>query len=446
MAIKKGKLGIWMLTTLVAGNMIGSGIFLLPSSLAKIGSISLLSWCFTALGAFMLALVFSKMSTLVPKTGGPYAYAYAGFGDFIGFQTAFNYWVTVWVGNAAIAIAAAGYLAVFWPVLAHPMPACIFSIVVVWILTLVNIGGVHAAGLVQVVTTIFKLIPILLVAVLGWWYFHPGYLTQAFNVSHHTNFYAISNAATLTLWAFIGLESATIPAGNVDNPEKIIPVATLLGTLIASVVYIASSAAIMGMIPPDVLAQSTSPFAAAAAVIFGKWGEWIIAIGAAIACLGCLNGWILLQGQVPMAAADDQLFPRIFAKRNKDGTPVWALVLTSILVTGLLFFTISPNLNAQFQFIILIASLAALIPYLYTAIAEIIVLKQQGKASGKRAVINIIIAILAATYSFWATFGSGMKIVFYGMMLVFFSIPLYAIVYWQRNKKKLIAETQVSES
>jgi len=435
MAIKKGKLGLWMLTTLVAGNMIGSGIFLLPASLAEVGSISLLSWCFTALGALLLAIVFSRMSMLVPKTGGPYAYAYAGFGDFIGFQTAFNYWVTVWVGNAAIAIAASGYLAVFWPALSHPVPACIFSICAVWIFTLVNIQGVHAAGLVQVVTTIFKLIPILLVAILGWWYFHPHYLTDAFNVSRTSDFHAISHAATLTLWAFIGLESATVPAGHVDNPQKVIPLATLMGTIIASVVYIASSTAIMGMLPQEALAHSTSPFAAAAAVIFGQWGRWIIAGGAIIACLGCLNGWTLLQGQVPMAAADDHFFPKIFGKRNKDGTPVLGLVMTSILITGLLLFTMSPNLNDQFQFIILIASLAALIPYLYTAIAEIIVLKQKGINRGGRAIFDIIVALLAGTYAFWATFGSGMKIVFYGMMLIFLSIPLYALVYWQRTKK-----------
>ncbi|MCK4609131.1 MAG: amino acid permease, partial [Gammaproteobacteria bacterium] len=301
MAQNNKKLGLWMLTTLVAGNMIGSGVFLLPANLASIGSISLLSWGITALGAFFLAMVFAKMSVLVPKTGGPYAFAQAGFGEFVGFQTAYNYWIAIAIGNAAIAIAMVSYLADLWPILNQPLYSATTAIVTVWLLTAVNLKGVRMVGFTAMVTTILKLVPILLVAIFGWWHFHPEYLTHSFNVTHHSNFSALSHAATLTLWAFVGVESATVPASSVLNPKRDIPIATLLGTLIAAVVYIASSTAIMGMIPASVLAHSTSPFAAAAGIIFGKWGDWIIAAGAAISCFGSLNGWILIQGQVPMA-------------------------------------------------------------------------------------------------------------------------------------------------
>ena len=259
MTKKPGKLGLCMLTTLVAGNMIGSGIFLLPSSLASIGSISLLSWCFTAVGAFLLAIVFSKMSLLVPKTGGPYAYAQAGFGQYIGFQTAYNYWVAIWVGNAAIALAMVGYLVVFFPGLHNPLASCLCAIAVLWLLTLVNIVGVRSAGMLQLVTTILKFLPLLLIALLGWTYFHPSYLTHSFNISGHSNFRAFSHAATLTMWTFIGVESATVPAASVDNPRRNIPLATLFGTLIAAVIYIASSTALMGMLPANVLAASSAP-------------------------------------------------------------------------------------------------------------------------------------------------------------------------------------------
>lgn len=427
---EQGKLGLWTLTALVAGNMIGSGIFLLPASLASIGSISLLSWCFTAVGAFLLALVFSKMSLLVPKTGGPYAYAQAGFGDFIGFQTAYNYWIAIFVGNAAIVIAMVGYLTVFWSALQNPLFACAVALATIWFLTMVNIVGVRSAGFIQLITTILKFIPILVVAIFGWWYFHPEYLTSAFNISGASNFSALSSAAAMTLWAFIGLESATIPSANVENPTRNIPLATLLGTLLATVTYIASSTAIMGMIPAQILAQSTSPFAAAAEVILGPWGKWLIAAGAAIACFGCLNGWTLLQGQVAMAAADDKLFPAIFAKRNKAGVPVWGLVITSSLLSILLLLTASPQLIKQFEFIILLAVLASLIPYFYTAIAEIILVKNLTMPHKK---LHILIALTASVYAFWALFSSGTDIVFYGSMLVYSSLPIYALVAWQKR-------------
>jgi basic amino acid/polyamine antiporter, APA family len=440
---QKKQLGLWMLTALVSGNMIGSGIFLLPSNLARIGSISLFSWIFTALGAFLLALVFSKMSTLVPKSGGPYAYAEAGFGKFIGFQTAYNYWIVIWAGNAAVAIALVGYLTVFWPVLNNPIASCFTAIAFIWILTLVNIMGLRQAGIIQVVTTILKFIPILVIAIFGWWYFHPEYLTQSFNISNQSNFHALSNAATLTLWAFIGLESATVPSAAVENPKRNIPLATLLGTLIATIIYIASSTAIMGMIPADQLATSFSPFAAAAKIIFGHWGEWIIAAGAVISCFGCLNGWTLIQGQVPMAAADDHLFPAIFAKRNKAGVPAIGIIITSTIASVFLLLTISPNLVEEFEILILIATLAALIPYLYTSIAEIIILKQQDNISPKKMAQHVTIALLASAYSLWAIFGSGKDILFYGSILLFTSIPLYALVHQRKkNSEVKIQQTE----
>ncbi len=421
-----------MLTALVAGNMVGSGIFLLPANLASIGSISIISYCFTALGAFLLAVVFSKMSLLIPKTGGPYIYTQSGFGNFIGFQTAYSYWLYLWVGNAAIAIAMIGYLSVFWPILHHAIFSCTTAICFIWLLTLVNIRGVHTVGILQIITTIIKYIPLALIAIFGWRYFHPQFLTQSFNISGHSNFSALSNAATLTLWSFVGLESATVPAGSVDNPKRDIPLATLFGTLIAAVIYIASSSVIMGMIPANILAKNTFPFAVAAGMIFGHWGKWLIAAGAAIACFGCLNGWILLQGQVPMAAADDHLFPRVFSKRNKADIPAKGLIITSILTSLLLLLSTNPNLVKQFNLLILIATFAALIPYFYTAMAEIIVIKQQGKV--KKGRIHIAIAILTSLYAFWAIFGAGARIVFYTSILIFSSVPLYVWV-CLRNKK-----------
>lgn len=436
------KLGFLPLTALVAGNMIGSGIFLLPANLAKIGSISLFSWGITAVGAFLLSLVFSKMSTLFPKTGGPFIYAERGFGSFIGFQTAYSYWIAIWIGNAATVIAMVAYLTVFLPFLKLPFFSCLVAIGTIWFLTFMNIKGLKTTEFIQMFTTTLKFIPILLIIFLGWFYFHPEYLSQYFNVSGKSGFKAISNGMALTLWAFIGLESATIPAASVKNPSRNIPLATLIGTLVAAVVYILSSTVIMGMIRPDILAQTSSPFAAAAEIIFGNWGKWLIAAGAVISCFGCLNGWIFLQGQLPMAAADEGLFPAIFAKRNPKNIPIASLVMTSILITGMLLLTATPELNKQFELMALMATLAFIMPYFYTAFAQMILLKEQPNFSFFDGV-NFFIAFFAGIYVFWMIFSSGRDILFYSMILLFTSVPVYV---WMRHTELTPCRTERAES
>lgn len=427
MAKKQKKLGVASLTALVAGNMIGSGIFLLPSALATLGSLSLLSWIFTAAGTVFLAFVFSKMSQLIPRTGGPYAFAKEGLGNMLGFQTAYCYWIAIWVGNAAIALAATSYLSVFFPALANPLSACFTSIIFIWIFTLINLNGVHSAGIVTLVATVLKLIPILLIAAIGWFWFQSDFITSSLNVTEPRigAFNLITQAATLTLWAFIGVESATVPADSVDNPKRTIPLATILGSLIAAVAYIASSTAIMGMLPNGALQTSLSPFADAAALIFGDWGKWLIAIGAIISSLGCLNGWILLQGQIPMAAADDNLFLKIFARKNKKEVPALGLIISSVLITLLLLLTISPDLVKQFKVIILLATFANLIPYLYTPVSEILILRLEKKRYDTKSATFAIIALL---YSAWAIIGAGEEILALGAILLLSAVPLYLLL------------------
>ncbi|WP_298770008.1 amino acid permease [uncultured Shewanella sp.] len=413
-----------MLTALVAGNMIGSGIFLLPSSLARLGSISLYGWIATTLGAFLLAILFAKMSLWIPKAGGPYAYAEAILGRYMGFQTAYSYWIAIWVGNAAIALAFAGYMQVFIPFLLSPLQSCLLAITAVWIVTLVNIFGARAAGFLQLVTTICKLIPIFLVAIIGWFYFNPYYITQSFNVSGQSNFSAFSSSVSLTLWAFIGVESATASSNAVSNPRFNVPVATLLGTAIAALAYISGSIAIMGMIPNSELAQSSAPFALAAAQIFGQGGEYIVAIGAALSCFGCLNGWVLLQGQIPMNAAEDRLFPTLFAKRNRHDIPANAVILTSVFISLLLLLTISPSLVKQFEIVILIAVLTNLLPYLYTSIAALVTIHLHHKSNHKYWLYQII-AFLAGLYALYAIASCGTQTLLFGLAFLVTSIPLY---------------------
>ena len=284
------KLGIWMSTSLVIGNMIGAGIFLMPAALAPYGGISILGWLVSSAGALLLARVFSRLTILVPDSGGgPYAFARAGFGDFAGFLVAWGYWLSICVANAAIAIAFTGALGVLFPVFRQsPLSALAMSYGAIWLLTWVNSRGVRSSGSVQVLTTILKLLPLLVLIVGGWFFFSLDHFIP-FNPSGESSLEAIAITGTLTLYAFLGLESATVPSDKVKDPEKTVPRATMIGTLITTLVYVLSTGVVMGMIPRNELATSTAPFADAMRIMAGSLGEDVVAIGTAIAAFGALN-------------------------------------------------------------------------------------------------------------------------------------------------------------
>ncbi|NNJ88803.1 MAG: amino acid permease, partial [Eudoraea sp.] len=278
----KNKLGIWMSTSLVIGNMIGAGIFMMPSALASYGGISILGWIASSVGALLLARVFSKLSTMVKeKTGGPYAFAKIGFGDYIGFLVAWGYWISIWVANAAIAIAFVSALTVLFPSLEESsVTAVLLGLGAIWFLTWFNSRGVQNSGKMQLATTLLKLVPILVIIGGGFFFFDPNNFIP-FNASQETNMGAIAITGALTLFAFVGFESATIPADNVEDPEKTIPRATMIGTIITTLIYILSTIVVMGMIPMAELASSPAPFADAMRIMSGEIGEEIVAAGAA---------------------------------------------------------------------------------------------------------------------------------------------------------------------
>lgn len=439
----KRSMGVWMATALVVGNMVGSGIFLLPASLAgAAGPVSIFGWIFTGVGALLLALVFSRLGRAMPRTGGPYAYARRAFGDFIGFQTAWGYWIAAWAGNAAIAVAFVGYLAVFWGELgSNNLLAALVGIGVIWLLTLVNAIGTRESGIVQVATTVLKFVPLAVIGVIGLFFIESDNLTP---FAPNGTWSAISAAAPLTLWAFIGLESATVAAGEVKDPEKNIPRATMYGTIAATVVYLLGTIAVMGVIPTETLAGSTSPFADAAGVMFGGSWDKIIALVALASTFGALNGWILLQGRVPLAAAEDGLFPEQFAKvHGERRTPVFGLVVSSALVTGLMLMNYTKGLVDAFTFIILLATLTTLVPYAYSAAAQAHLYFTEREIFEKgRFARDTIVAGLAFAYSIWAITGSGKDIIAKGFVLLLAGIPVYVLMKWWQARQ---AEKTASE-
>jgi basic amino acid/polyamine antiporter, APA family len=432
----KRTMGLWMATALVIGNMVGSGIFLLPASLAgAAGPVSIIGWLFTGAGAMLLALVFSRMARTFPRTGGPYVYSRRAFGDFAGFWTAWGYWIAAWAGNAAITVAFIGYLAVFWPALGtHSLLAALVGITTVWLLTGVNILGIREGGRVQLVTTILKFVPLVAISIVGLFWLNTDNLTP---FSPHGTWSAISAAAPLTLWAFIGLESATVVAQEVRDPEKNIPRATMIGTIAVTVIYILATLVVMGALPIGELANSSSPFAAAAGAMWG--GSWtkIVAVVAMAATFGCLNGWIMLQARVPLAAAEDGLFPAEFAKvHGKHKTPVFGLVVSSFFVSVLMLMNYTKSLVDAFTFIILLATLTTLVPYAFSAAAQVhLYLTERELFRPKDFVRDLFIAGLAFAYSVWAITGSGKDIIAKGFVLLLAGIPVYTFVRWREGRK-----------
>jgi APA family basic amino acid/polyamine antiporter len=428
-----------MATALVVGNMIGSGIFLLPSALAGYGGISVVGWLVTATGAMLLAVVFGRLGRAFPHTGGPYAYTRRAFGDFIGFLTAWGYWIAVWVGNAAIAVAFVSYLGYFRAFEAlntNRVLAAAVAIGAVWLLTAVNAVGVRPGGLLQLITTVGKLVPLVALAAVGVFFVTADNI-GASNTTGTSTFGAVTAVAALTLWSFIGVESATVPAEDVDRPRRTIPRATVIGTAVTAGVYILGTVAVMGILPATTLAGSGAPFADAAEAAFGGWAGPVIATAAVVSAFGCLNGWILLQGQVPLAAARDNLFPRVFARTTRAGVPVVGLLVSSGLITVLTVLNYNASLVEQFTFVILLATLTTLIPYVFSAAAQLLLLLTDRSAfhnghsgdrrpwSTRRFVADATIAALALAYSIWTVAGAGAGVVYKGFLLLLLGIPVF---------------------
>lgn len=421
-----------MCTALVVGNMIGSGVFLLPASLAPFGGLSILGWLASAGGAICLALVFARLGRALPRLGGPYAFARHGFGPFGGFWVAWAYWISMWTTNAALAVAFVSYLTVFWPGLnAVPAATAGMAVGTLWLLTAINTAGVRTAGMVQLVTTILKLLPLVAIGTVGFLYFQAAHFVP-FNPSGRTPAAAITATVTLTLWAFLGLESGTVPAADVHEPARTIPRATVLGTLIAATVYILTTAAIMGIIPPADLATSTAPFADAARSVWGPVGAYLLGAGAAISCFGALNGWVLLAGQVPRAAALDGLLPAPLARLSTRGTPVTGLVASGTIATILILMNYTRGLVGAFTFLILLATLATLVPYLFSSMTEFVLVLRERAAAPARLAGRLVVSLVAFAYAVWAVAGSGRDTVYWGFLLLVAGLPLYVLMTWRR--------------
>lgn len=418
-------IGLVTAIALVIGNMIGSGLFLLPASLAPWGPAALLGWGVSALGALALALVFARLARQWPRSGGPYAFARAAFGDRVGFVVAWSYWVSIWCANAAISIAFAGYAGALWPTATStPLHSALTALGALWLCTLTNALGVRSAGAMQVATTLLKLLPLAALIVFA----APSvesFAWQPFNRSGLGLWTVASTTAALTLWSFLGIESATVLAQDVRDPLRNVPRATMIGAALAIVVTIAACTIVAGIVPPAALATSGAPFADAATRIWGPGSGYVFAATAAVACFGALNGWVLMQGQLPLAAARDGVFPASFARTDARGTPLPGLLVGSTLASLLVLANYRKDLVGLFTFSILLSTAATLLPYAVCSAAELRRLARVDEPGAARAATAGVIAVAAFAFSLFALAGTGTESLLWGVVLVGAGIPLY---------------------
>ncbi|MFC8999211.1 amino acid permease [Streptomyces rochei] len=429
------RFGLPVATALVMGNIIGGGIFLLPASVAPFGTISLLAFGVLTVGAIALALVFGRLARRDPRTGGPYVYAREAFGDFAGFLAAWAYWITTWVSNAALAVAAVGYLDVLIPVGDHRWTACLAALVIQWLPALANFAGTRYVGAVQLVATVLKFAPLLLVAVGGLFFFDADNLGP-FNATGGSGIGAVSAAAAILLFSYLGVESAAVSAGEVKDPRRTVGRATVIGTAGAALVYLLGTLSVFGTVAHDRLVDSTAPFSDAVNAMFGgAWGGWAVALAALVSMTGCLNGWTLLSAQTPYAAARDGLFPAAFARKRR-GVPTVGVGVTVVLASLLTVYNYTSGSAKVFEILVLVTTFTATVPYLLATAAQIfhLISGQGEKVDRARLVRDGVIAAVAAGFSLWLVAGAGYAAVYQGVLFLFAGVLVYAVMAARRRR------------
>ena len=424
-------LGLAACTAIVVGNMVGSGFYLSPAALAPYGILAILSWVVMGAGAVCLGLTFARLARLAPATGGPYAYTRMGFGDFAGFLVAWGYWISIWASLPAIAVAFTGSLFKIVPMLQGSRTlAVIVTLGVMWLVMLTNLRGVKEAGLVAEVTTYSKMVPFAAIAVIGLFFIRPENLSE-FNPSGQSLLASAATLAPLTMFAYLGLESATVPAGDVTDPGRTIPRSTILGVSIAALLYVLGTTVVLGVVPREELVKSAAPFADAARNMWGTWASDVVGIAVMLSSLGALNGWTLLMGQVPMAAAHDRLFPEVFGRVSARGVPAFAIVLSGVLATALLLIQAagSAGFAAFYSLVVNLATMTAVVPYAFCALSVGLVAARTG--GGRRALRVTPVEAIGFVFAVFTLYGCGPTPVLYGFLLLVMGIPVYV---WQRQR------------
>ena len=355
------KLGWGLAALLVAGNMIGSGLYLLPATLAPIGSSTLIGWLLCTAGALVLAGVFAGLGKFRPQADGVTDFVDQGLNRFLGYQASLAYWVGCWVGNAAIAVAAVGYLAHFFPVLGERWPGAWANVGLIWLMTLVYMAGARAVARLGGLLLVLGLLPIVIAIAAGVVAFDPALFAASWSPEGQPLPASVPASLAVIFWAYLGVETAVVVSTRLANPERDLGRASLMGVLLSGLVYIAASVAVFGVIPAAELAQSTSPFADLAGRVLGAAAAGFVAVCAIAKTLGTLGGWILLAGETARSTARRGFLPRVFGDGavTPPANPLIHAAMMSIIALG----SAQPTLAGQFGVLISVTTVLLLVAY-----------------------------------------------------------------------------------
>jgi len=439
------ELGLFSATTLVVGSIIGTGVFTMPAVMAGAGTSSIITLGIIAVGAVLLGLLFGQLTTRVPNVdGGLYAYSRHEFGDFAGYLTAWCYWITCWAGNAAIVASWVLYVESLFGI-ENPSAWTNFGIAAtgLWIPAIVNLAGLRQMAWLQNVTVVLKFLPLLLVAVVGWFFVNTANFGP-FNASGGSLYDGVGIAAGVALFSFIGVECASIAAGRVKDPRRNVGRASVLGTAASGLLYVAVTAVVMGLVPHDQLVTDGAPFVAAFNTMFGD-ATWIgkaVALVAVVSGLGALNGWTMVTAEMPFAAAKDGLFLQAFAKENRKGTPWVGILVSTVVASALMAWSYSGETGLKvFTYLVYLSVVTVAIPYFFSACAQLSYLvSRRRKVHGWNLARDLAVAATSILFALWVTFASGYQAVYQAMVLVLIGIPLYAFLKARRERLGLVPE------
>ena len=393
--------GLPVAIALIMGSIIGVGIFNLPTSLAGFGPITLVSMALTTVGAIAFALMFAALARRLPADGGPYAYSRAAFGNAVGFFNAWSYWISAWAGNAGIAVGWVLYVEEFINTDHNRLISVLLVLVGLWVPAFINLSGVKNMGVVQMWTTVLKFAALAFMATVGLFFIKTANYAP-WSVSGESVLRAIGGGMAIALFSYIGVEVASVAAGKVRDPDKNVPRATVLGTIACAVVYMLSLTAVFGIVPSDTLAESNAPFSVAVNEIFGgTWAGYVMSIIVIVSGFGALNGWTMIIAEMPLAAANDGLFPDQFKRMSRTGVPVYGVVVSTLLASVAMAINYLGSGGATvFTTMVLMTGITVAIPFAFSAAAQIkwrVLDRQRGH--GHRFARDILVAGLSLIFS-----------------------------------------------
>ncbi|MBP1743778.1 MAG: potE [Firmicutes bacterium] len=429
------KMGVVQLTILTAINMMGSGIIMLPTKLAQVGTMSILSWLVTAGGSMALAYAFAQCGMFSRKGGGMGGYAEYSFGKAGSFMANYTYGVSLLIANIAIAISAVGYGAVLFGYELSPIAVCLATIATLWFATVLNFKGPKVTGQIGSFTIWGVIIPVVVISTVGWFFFHPSMYIASWNPNGTPFLEGVTASISMTLWAFLGLESACANMDAVENPKKNVPIAVLGGTIGAAVIYIVSTNVMAGIVPNMDLAASNAPFGLAFSMMFGTTVGKIVTGLMVMSCFGSLLGWQFTIAEVFKGSAAEGYFPKVFAKITKDEAPVVGMVIITVIQSLLSLMTISPNLNAQFTILVNLAVVTNIIPYILSMAAVDVIMKSE-MVDSRKTKLAMITGFVGSVYSLYALYASGFEAMTYGSIVTFAGWVIYGFISYKYDMGK----------